>query len=410
MLDKIKSSDLKGDNEILTKKILDAFKNINNGNVEIKIDWEDEKIDRDMFDKIRKNMSQIGESNFFNGVNLYLEENPDFYTSKVNRKLNDIMREIQKDYVSIDNGIEEMIISDKISEVVLNYYTVDYNIEQLLENTKLEEIKIEINSKDKENLSLERYGNMGVYSFANDARISYKAFDNITNDVLYKSLTKDFTNFKGNDHNNKFDSLHYLLQTQGYELKDLFDKSEIENSKFLSSLKKTMKGYLDEAAEMERNSLFLTIKDNETSNLLTYANLTLENMDLKIEKYENVYLGFGQSSEYENGVFERATYFDKIKLEKGFTIPNEYIGKKSDVTFQKEVFDEREFEFGIGIRESNEKTISYSLYDKEKLFEKKISNTEVDRTIFAIKIFETELIKENKEKMEKEKENNCEKE
>ena len=108
------------------------------------------------------------------------------------------MREIQKDYVSIDNGIEEMIISDKINEVILNYYTVDYNIEELLENTKLEEIKIEINSKDKENLSLERYGDMGVYSFANDARITYKAFDNITIDVLYKNLVKDFTNFLGN--------------------------------------------------------------------------------------------------------------------------------------------------------------------------------------------------------------------
>ena len=31
------------------------------------------------------------------------------------------MREIQKDYVSIDNGIEEMVIHNKISEVVLNY-------------------------------------------------------------------------------------------------------------------------------------------------------------------------------------------------------------------------------------------------------------------------------------------------
>lgn len=406
MLDKIKSSDLKGDNEILTKKILDAFKNINNGNVEIKIDWEDEKIDRDMFDKIRKNMSQIGESNFFNGVNLYLEENPDFYTSKVNRKLNDIMREIQKDYVSIDNGIEEMIISDMISEVVLNHYTVDYNIEQLLENTKLEEIKIEINSKDKENLSLERYGNMGVYSFANDARITYKAFDNITNDVLYKNLVKDFTNFKGNDHNNKFDSLHYLLQTQGYELNDLYNKDEIQNSKFLSSLKNEMDGYLNEQPDMERNSLFLVIKDEETSNLLTYANLTLENTDLKIEKFENVYLGFGQFSETENGSFERATYFDKIKLEKGFTIPNEYIGKKSNVTFEKEVLDEREFEFGIGIRKNEEKTISCSLDSQEKVFEKKISNREIDRTICAIRWFELNM--KNEEKMEKE--NNCEKE
>ena len=148
MIDKIKSSDLKGDNEILSKKILDIFKKLNNGVVEIKIDWETEKIDRDIFDKIRENMENIGENNFFNGVNLYLEENPDFYSSKVNRKLNDIMGEIQKDYVSIDNGIEEMIISDKINEVILNYYTVDYNIEELLENTKLEEIKIEINSKD----------------------------------------------------------------------------------------------------------------------------------------------------------------------------------------------------------------------------------------------------------------------
>ena len=351
-------------------------------------------------------MENIGESNFFNGVNLYLEENPDFYTSKVNRKLNDIMREIQKDYVSVDNGIEEMIISDKINEVVLNYYTVDYNIEELLENTKLEEIKIEISSKDKENLSLERYGNMGVYSFANDARITYKAFDNINNDVLYKNLVKDFTNFLGNDNNNKFDSLHYLLQTQGYELNDLYNKDEIKNSKFLSSLKNEMDGYLNEQPDMERNSLFLVIKDEETSNLLTYANLTLENTDLKIEKFENVYLGFGQFSETENGNFERATYFDKIKLEKGFIIPNEYIGKKSNVTFEKEVLDEREFEFGIGIRKSNEKTISYSLDDKEKLFEKKISNTEVDRTICAIRWFE--LTMKNEEKMEKE--NNCEKE
>lgn len=406
MIDKIKSSDLKGDNEILSKKILDIFKKLNNGDVEIKIDWEDEKIDRDIFDKIKENMENIGESNFFNGVNLYLEENPDFYSSNVNKKLNDIMREIQKDYVSIDNGIEEMIISDKISEVVLNHYTVDYNIEQLLENTKLEEIKIEINSKDKENLSLERYGDMGVYSFANDARITYKAFDNITNDVLYKNLVKDFTNFLGNDNNNKFDSLHYLLQTQGYELNDLYNKDEIKNSKFLSSLKNEMAGYLNDLPDMERNSLFLVIKDEETSNLLTYANLTLENTDLKIEKFENVYLGFGQSYEVENGNFERATYFDKIKLEKGFTIPNEYIGKKSNVTFEKEVLDEREFEFGIGIRKNEEKTISYSLDSQEKVFEKKISNREIDRTICAIRWFELNM--KNEEKMEKE--NNCEKE
>lgn len=45
MIDKIKSSDLKGDNEILSKKILDIFKKLNNGVVEIKIDWETEKID-----------------------------------------------------------------------------------------------------------------------------------------------------------------------------------------------------------------------------------------------------------------------------------------------------------------------------------------------------------------------------
>ena len=351
-------------------------------------------------------MENIGENNFFNGLNLYLEENPDFYSSKVNRKLNDIMREIQKDYVSIDNGIEEMIISDKINEVILNYYTVDYNIEELLENTKLEEIKIEINSKDKENLSLERYGDMGVYSFANDARITYKAFDNITNDVLYKNLVKDFTNFLGNDNNNKFDSLHYLLQTQGYELNDLYNKDEIKNSKFLSSLKNEMAGYLNDLPDMERNSLFLVIKDEETSNLLTYANLTLENTDLKIEKFENVYLGFGQSYEVENGNFERATYFDKIKLEKGFTIPNEYIGKKSNVTFEKEVLDEREFEFGIGIRKNEEKTISYSLDSQEKVFEKKISNREIDRTICAIRWFELNMKNEEK----KEKENNCEKE
>lgn len=406
MIDKIESPDLKGDDEILSKKILDIFKKLNNGVVEIKIDWETEKIDRDIFDKIRKNMENIGENNFFNGLNLYLEENPDFYSSKVNRKLNDIMREIQKDYVSIDNGIEEMIISDKINEVILDYYTVDYNIEELLENTKLEEIKIEINSKDKENLSLDRYDHMGVYSFTDDSRIYYKAFENITNDVLYKSLTKDFTNFKGNDHNNKFDSLHYLLQTQGYELKDLFNKDEIENSKFLFSLKKTMNGYLNEQPDMERNSLFLVIKDEETSNLLTYANLTLENTDLKIENFENVYLGFGQSYEVENGNFERATYFDRIKLEKGFTIPNEYIGKKSNVTFEKEVLDEREFEFGIGIRKNEEKTISCSLDSQEKVFEKKMSNTEVDRTICAIRWFELNM--KNEKKMEKE--NNCEKE
>ena len=406
MIDKIESPDLKGDDKILSKKILDIFKKLNNGDVEIKIDWGNEKIDRDIFDKIRENMENIGEKNFFNAVNLYLEENPDFYSSKVNRKLNDIMREIQKDYVSIDNGIEEMIISDKINEVILNYYTVDYNIEELLENTKLEEIKIEINSKDKENLSLERYGDMGVYSFANDARITYKAFDNITNDVLYKNLVKDFTNFLGNDNNNKFDSLHYLLQTQGYELNDLYNKDEIKNSKFLSSLKNEMAGYLNDLPDMERNSLFLVIKDEETSNLLTYANLTLENTDLKIENFENVYLGFGQSYEVENGSFERATYFDRIKLEKGFTIPNEYIGKKSNVTFEKEILDEREFEFGIGIRKNEEKTISCSLDSQEKVFEKKMSNTEVDRTICAIRWFELNM--KNEKKMEKE--NNYEKE
>ena len=65
MIDKIESPDLKGDDKILSKKILDIFKKLNNGDVEIKIDWETEKIDRDIFDKIRENMENIGEKKFF---------------------------------------------------------------------------------------------------------------------------------------------------------------------------------------------------------------------------------------------------------------------------------------------------------------------------------------------------------
>lgn len=385
MIDKIESPDLKGDDKILSKKILDIFKKLNNGDVEIKIDWGNEKIDRDIFDKIRENMENIGEKNFFNAVNLYLEENPDFYSSKVNRKLNDIMREIQKDYVSIDNGIEEMIISDKINEVILNYYTVDYNIEELLENTKLEEIKIEINSKDKENLSLERYGDMGVYSFANDARITYKAFDNITNDVLYKNLVKDFTNFLGNDNNNKFDSLHYLLQTQGYEVEDIFDIDKINSSKFLSSLRNELDNSTFSNKFKEGNIVFAKLGNNDFKDVIE---LTDSKKILIPKEMANVGL---YDLETRTGS-ELAIKMEKdiVLDKKNFIVMNEYNNGRNEELLKYYVHDNDE----------KNKFIFNPLPDKEAFEIKKIN---VEKVIEKYKEYFSEEL-ENKKDKEKEKE------
>ena len=201
------------DKQILTLENIDEIgmallKKENGDSTRIEFNWNyDDEFSKEQIDEIKDLKEKNKYETFEDAVSDYLA---DMNTTSTNELQMNVVEEVLKKYVDYDKYSEEYErISEQLLEMVEENFEIDMNEMEVLENTKIEEINVFLCENNKNSL----YGE----SFS---------VENYKNPILLKEeLEKEFN------------PIVFLIQSQGYEVEDLFDKEKLENSKFLKSLK-----------------------------------------------------------------------------------------------------------------------------------------------------------------------------
>lgn len=170
----------------------------------------DDEFSKEQIDEIKDLKEKNEYETFEDAVSYYLE---DMNTTSTNELQINIVENVLKKYVDYDEYSDEYHkISAQLLEMVEENFEVDMNEMEVLGNTRIEEINVFLCENNKNSL----YGE----SFS---------VENYKKPILLKEeLEKEFN------------PIVFLIQSQGYEVEDLFDKEKVENSKFLNSLKEEL--------------------------------------------------------------------------------------------------------------------------------------------------------------------------
>lgn len=201
----------------------------------------------------------------------------------------------------------------EVYNYITDNYEIDDNLNSLLDVTPMPTVAIYVGKTNWDdayfdNIIFELAGSQeqGIHapnrqSFALDmnADMFKHVLDTHSADELQESLNKTM--------------IPWLIQSQGYELSDLYDAEKVEQSKFLSSLKKDM-------AEMSANNFvgyeLVFVAGNENNSIDTLSKSVNEHGDISLD--HRVEVGF------HNRIHGYSTPLE-IKLEQPIVIPNEYI-------------------------------------------------------------------------------------
>ena len=308
---------------------LSLLKEENGGDMTLDLIWDQgASLDKEGIKKAKKLMEEIGSTKIEDGVYEYLydlnfstlEEIKDDLVEKVVRKYSD--------YDEYSDEYEELQVS--LEDIVDDYFNIDLNEKQIIENTNIEELDIFLISNNETALE-----------------------DEI-------DLINDFSNYKalqaGLEDVGNFQPLVFLIQSQGYEVEDLYDKEKVENSKFLKSLQTE----LNELPDGEGGSIVFS-KINV--NLEKALNIEQSNENIIIPK-DGMYVGI------HNVVLGYGSLLD-VKLEKDIILNRENARVMSDVSEKREGYLIQET-FGLIDTEPN---VNFKLTD-EKGFEMHDVNVE----------------------------------
>ena len=141
---------------------------------------------KDEMEKARKIQNLEGLSSVKDGIYDVLDEfaRDNYFYTREDELISDVLRK-HFIYSEITDEYEEM--QDKLREVIEENFEWNIDVEGLLKNTDVHEVDLYLQEGEKT-------GNVG------------------------------------------FNSIGFLIQSQGYEAEDLYDKEKVENSKFLKSL------------------------------------------------------------------------------------------------------------------------------------------------------------------------------
>ena len=188
---------------------LSLLKEENGGDMTIDLIWDQgASLDKEGIEKARKLMEEIGSTKIEDGVYEYLYD-LNFLT--LNEKKDELVETVMKKYCDYDEYSDEYEeLQFGLREMVDDYFNIDLNEKEIIENTDIEELDIFLISNNETALEDE-------IDLINDFS-SYKALQAGLEDV------------------GSFQPIVFLIQSQGYEVEDLYDKEKVENSKFLKSL------------------------------------------------------------------------------------------------------------------------------------------------------------------------------
>lgn len=156
------------------------------------------------FERVLEYQKELKINSLKEALNSFIKENTD-----EDFIISGLVNEVTKNYVENEKEIFEIALY--LEEYVKENFTIDYEVEKVLENSKVKEITLYLRSDETES----------------------------KNNLLNEHLSiKNFNNLEGIKklEENSFNPVAFLVQSQGYEVEDLFDKNRRENSNFLKSL------------------------------------------------------------------------------------------------------------------------------------------------------------------------------
>ena len=335
------------------------------------VDENKEKYKNDSNPKLSMLQDYLFENDFF-------MEEEDYFYNEVRDTIENFLKDLyNEEYeVAYENATYDEI--EYFQEIYQNLTTIDYNFESILNDIKIDEVVIFVtpNGEDVE-----------------DSFREFKIFEN-NNGVLspsnFSETTLEEALLELEDENERPNPLNWLIQTQGYELTDLYDNSKVQNSPFLKSLTTEICDYENDLSgnlafrfpEVPFNEVF-EFEDNNT-NLFVKAG---DNIEVGIF---NCIYGSGSGMQ--------------IELEKDLVIPKEFIqvsrtGKSigympADVYgyMEGESSLRKTEEHGIKLKEINKETLKEIGHNREFELNKIQKVSKILNTDYKSNGFSTEAV------------------
>ena len=316
--------------EILTlenfdEKALELLKKENYDSLDIKIYYQPDEMELDR-ETIRKiwNKKEMLDAETFEEVLSEEIYNNWGVTDSFDISEEYIVNNVLKKYVEYPIESEEYEkITEKLYDEIHDNFNYDWGAEEIYEKATVETLNIFLISDSKR-----RY---------------------LEDECLDVNIFTDYDNLEMNIDvlNTRLNSLAFLVQSQGYELEDIYNEEKIKNSKFLSSLR--------EELENNGNSYSSIVFTKANCNLSEAIHLYNSQENLVIPK-EGIYCGFvgtinGDGSlleiELEKEIIVNKQNFKVITdfgIREGYSVSEMYsLDKKEPETFFKET-NERGFE------------------------------------------------------------------
>ena len=347
--------------ENFDKLAFELLKQENRNSTTIKLNWNGYSLEKDEIKKIYKDKEEQGISLDTAFIN-YVEENNESISLELDDALHDLAYEVTSKYTDFEEGSDLFFeMKDKLYQYVTEQFTKDYDLDQVLKNTKVEEIVIFLKSENT--------------NYPSDERDDTFCFNNLVNeDTLQEFFSQT-----------KFNSVAFLIQSQGYEVEDIFDIDKINSSKFLSSLRNELDCSTFSNTLREGNIVFAKLGNNDFKDVIE---LTDSKKILIPKEIANV--GLYDLETRTGSELTIKIEKDIVLDEKNFVVMNEYNNGRNEELLKYYVHDNDE----------KNKFIFNPLPDKEAFEMKKIN---VEKVIEKYKEYFSEEL-ENKKDKEKEKE------
>ena len=278
---------------------LELLKEENGNSDEISLYYNyDEEITKETMEEVREIKKANEYETLYDAFEDYLSEVNFDYIDDLKDELVKRTIENNSDYPYESEEYQELF--DKAVEIVEENFSINVNTNDILKNTRVRDVAVILSPNDNENFYLSNFN------------ISEEFRDDVPQDS----------------------PMFFLIQSQGYEVEDLYDD---ENSPFLKSLSKEVKGFWEEVK------------------IGFYTNINLrELIDLE-ETNENI-------------IIPKSTESDLV-LEKEIVISRDKVKIYSDYSEEQE---ESNYTIGGFVREkimlTDEKAFEMHEVDKEKIY------------------------------------------
>lgn len=319
---------------------LDLLKKENYNSNEFQIYWDyNDQIVPDDMEEIREIKDKIGTEHLSDAVAEFILER-----NSMSDYSEELIESVLKKYCDYNENSEEyQNLKEELDNIVFDEFTFDVNEMDLLRNSYGDVQIILCNDKNDK------------YTKAYDEEFLIESYKKP--DLLKEELNKETFNPTAFSIENQFNPMVFLIQSQGYEVEDLYNKEKIESSPFLTSLKNAIdNAYENEYASIsfmkENLNLVELFELEETKQNIKIPKETMKNTEIVLEKdividnkHFKIISDYSEEKEETNLIGSFISNKAKIELtdEKGFETKDyniEKIYEKAILDLDKEELEE----------------------------------------------------------------------